>query len=127
MLTLKAKGESIKELFINSLEGMNRILNKHYEKELNSHNLTREIDLWSSDKTTLLADFLSEILTISQHDKVLFYNVDLLEIKDNSLHAHVIGTKITHFKKDIKGVDYHEADVRINKKGAFETKIVFDA
>ncbi len=123
---LKIKGKTIEEIFVNALEGMNRILNKNYEKYLNEHAIVKEITISSFDTTALLIDFLSEILTLSHINKAIFHTVSFLELSPNTLHARLIGGKIKYFKKDIKAVSYHEADIRQNEKGEYETTIVLD-
>lgn len=123
---LSVRGKSLEELFITALEGMNRIISKEYEKFLNKHMFVKEITLESADNTSLLIDFLSEVLTLSHINKAIFYTVDRLEISNNSLHAHILGTKLDKFDRDIKAVTYHEAQVKQSEKGEYETTIVFD-
>ena len=122
---LNVRGESLEKLFATALEGMNRIMNKEYEKHLNRHVFVKEIKLASIDTTSLLIDFLSEILALSHINKAIFYTIDNLEIYDNSLHAVVLGVKSDKFDKDIKAVAYHETNVKQNDKGDYKTTIVF--
>jgi len=123
---LFVKAPSLEKLFAHALEGMNRILNKEYERSLNKHTLVREITIAACDPTSLLIDFLSEVLTLSHINKAIFYTVDRLELEGNALHAHIVGAKVDMFMEDIKAVTYHEADVRQNDKGEYGTTIVFD-
>ncbi|OGH20758.1 MAG: hypothetical protein A3D74_05535 [Candidatus Levybacteria bacterium RIFCSPHIGHO2_02_FULL_37_13] len=123
---LQAKGASLDQLFENALEGMNRILCKDYDRFLNKHLFAKEIAITAYDTTSLLIDFLSEVLTLSHIHKAIFYSIDRLEIYGNSLNARILGVKIEKFMEDIKAVTYHEAEVRKNDEGQYETMIVFD-
>lgn len=125
-IRLNVHGESLEDLFTAALEGMNRIMNKEYEKHLNKHTFVKEIRLEGIDTTSLLIDFLSRVLTLSHINKAIFYRVDQLEIYDNALQAILLGVKSDKFDRDIKAVTYHEAEVRQNNKGGYETTIVFD-
>lgn len=123
---LKIRGKTLEEIFLNALEGMNRILNKNYEKYLNEHAIVKEITISSFDTTALLIDFLSEVLTLSHINKAIFHTISFLEIEPNTLHARLIGGKVKSFKKDIKAISYYEAEIRQNKKGEYETTVVLD-
>lgn len=123
---LKIRGKTLEEIFLNALQGMNRILIKNYEKYLNEHAIVKEMTISSFDTTTLLIDFLSEILTLSHINKAIFHTVSFLEIGPNTLHVRLIGGKVKSFKKDIKAISYHEAEIRRNKKGEYETTLVLD-
>lgn len=92
---IKVEADTLSNLFIAALSGMNQILKKDYDKDLNRHAIVHEIVLTSADLTSLLIDFLSEVLTVSDINKVIFYNADLLEInvEENQVHAHLIGVK----------------------------------
>lgn len=125
-IRLKVEAGSLERLFSISLEGMNRILYKEYEKHLNKHTIIKEISVKSYDATSLLIDFLSEVLTLSHIHKAIFHRIDQLEIVGNSLHAHILGAKVDKFAEDIKAVTYHEAKIATNTKGNLETTIVFD-
>lgn len=123
---LHAGGKSHEKLFAAALEGMNRILNKEYEKHLNKHTITEELTVTAYDITSLLIDFLSEVLTRSHIRKAIFHTIDYIEIQGNTLNARLLGTKADKFMEDIKAVTYHEANVRQNDKGYYETTVVFD-
>lgn len=123
---LDIRGESLEQLFSAALEGTNRVMNEEYEKHLNKHIFTEEIKLVSTDPTSLLIDFLSEVLALSRINKAIFYTIERLEIYDNSLNAFVIGARAIAIDRDIKAVTYREADVKQNDRGEYATTIVFD-
>lgn len=123
---LKVQATTLPELFQAALEGMNRLLKKTSSPKNNGTSLPQTISLHSPDPTTLLVDFLSEILTLSQLHSTIFSELTFLKFQENSLTAQVKGQKVTTFDEDLKAVSYQEADVQKNAKGLWETVLVFD-
>ncbi len=120
---MRAAGDSAKELFTASLEGMCELIQP--EPKFSGKEQKEEIELKSLDQTTLLIDFLSEVLTQIQVDRILYNRVKFEALTKNSLHATIFGQK-TPFFRDVKAVTYHEADIQKDKQGILETHIVFD-
>ena len=58
-IRLQVRGKSFEGLLTSALEGMNRIIDREYEKHLNSHTIIEEISVTSYDKTSLLIYFVS--------------------------------------------------------------------
>ncbi|MBU0668107.1 archease [Patescibacteria group bacterium] len=127
-LRLKVEGDSLRELFTAALEGMASILKKGVSAggEAGVGESAELIEIEASGPTLLLIDFLSEVLTRSQIEKKVFMKVEFDELTDTSAKARVYGAGVTDFDEDIKAATYHEADVRKNKAGKYETVIVFD-
>ena len=123
---LQAKGASLDQLFENALEGMNRILCKDYDRFLNKHLFAKEIAITAYDTTSLLIDFLSEVLTLSHIHHAIFCKIEFKKLSDTTLEAKIFGTKTKEIEKDIKAVSYHEAQIKKNKKSFYETTLVFD-
>lgn len=125
-MKLVVESDSLEGLFSAALEGMNNILNKDYKKELNGRAITHEIATASVDMSSLLAIFISEVLAVSKSGTVIFHHIDLLEIEDNKLHIHLIGSPVSKFFQDIKAVSDNEVVVRKNQKNNYEATIVFE-
>ncbi len=123
---LKIKGDTIKELFEAGLEGMGKILNEGAYLEHKNEAFEEYIQLSSVDITSLLVDFLSRVLNLSYLNKVLYYHLDSFVISGNKLSVIVSGTRVKSFDEDIKAVTYHEAEVKRNNEGQWETTIIFD-
>ncbi len=82
-----------------------------------------ELEL-SSDHEKLLVDFLSELLYLSERDKIAFDRFAFVPKSDVILFS-VSGYPIEGQRKEIKAVTYN--DLRIQKVGnRLETAIVFD-
>jgi len=123
---LKVRGETLSDLFESSLEGMNRLLLPNVKKEGRKVTVKQQVHVESGDRTSLLIDFLSEVLTLSYMYKSIFFNLSIEHLSDRELTAVVEGSNVDGFEEDIKAVTYHEADVSKNASGEWETIIIFD-
>ena len=123
-IRLQVKGDSLEELFTASFEGMNEVAKKG-EKNLPIQ-AEEKIVLTSIDKTTLLIDFLSEVLTHMHINHTIYSKLIFDKLTEKYLSATISGYQVESFDKDIKAVTYHEAEIRKNEKGNFEVIIVFD-
>ncbi len=124
-IRLFVEGATLEELFNAALEGMAFIITAKpcFPPPYDQHH---ELTITSSDTTALLIDFLSEVLTQTHLNKTLYCSADFINITSISLHACIHGKKTNLFQEDIKAVTYHEADVKKNEKGNYQTTIVFD-
>ncbi|MFA6263627.1 MAG: archease [Candidatus Babeliales bacterium] len=121
---LYVEGSTREEFFAAALTGMSQIITPHQcSQDLNEQ---VEIKVSAPDLTVLLIDFLSDVLTRIQVTKKLFCVVDFIALNDTTLHARLYGHTDEHFEEDIKAVTYHEADVKKNDRGNYETVIIFD-
>ncbi len=124
-LRLKISGDSPEELFRAAVEGMASIIKKDACGDAGAE-IKKKVSLNSADRTALLVDFLSEVLTVSQTDKIVFCDASFEKLTETELTAEVIGPKVDEFDEDIKAVTYHEANIVQNEKGQWETIIIFD-
>jgi SHS2 domain-containing protein len=85
-----------------------------------------QVEIGSPDITTLLIDFLNEILTKDVIEKTVYFDVIQIELSDTELLASVRGIAANAFDEDIKAVTYHGADVRQNSDGNYQVEVVFD-
>lgn len=125
-IKVKVESDSLEGLFHTGLEAMNTVIKKTIQKRKNSKKTTRKIELNAVDTTVLLIDLLSAVLTETHTSKILFTELEILNLYANSIVATVSGFPLDDFDEDIKAVTYHEAEVMKNKKGNWETLLVFD-
>lgn len=121
---LKVEAKTMTSFFKEALSGMNRISKAKIKK--NSPIFKRKISIESSDKTALLVDFLNEVLSLNNIYKETYTDAVFNKISENFIEAELEGRAVEEFGEDIKAATYHEADVKQNKKGNWETIIVFD-
>lgn len=116
-------GNSFKDLFLNALLGMEEVMGPiKTNKETN----WRKFKIESLDSIALLIDFLSEILYLTQTNKEIYNQLEIKELKENSIEGRVKGIKVEGFFKDVKGVTYHEAYVQQKSDDKWEAMIIFD-
>ncbi|MBD3231818.1 hypothetical protein GF322_04115 [Candidatus Dependentiae bacterium] len=127
---LKIKAKEINNLFTAALIGMSNLLKSdgcsNFDNLENSKIVKDTIEISSIDLTTLLIDFLSEVLTHSHVNKSIYCKVKFDKLTDNFLVATIWGRKIDSFDEDIKAVTYHEADISKDNQGDLSTIIIFD-
>jgi SHS2 domain-containing protein len=118
---LRVRAPSIEDLFRDAMRGMFAIMQARAGDEI----VSRRIAFDSVDRTALLVDFLSEVLSRAHIDRALFDEVSFESLTATEIAAIVTGRAPARFEQDIKAVTYHEADVRL-VDGAWETMLVFD-
>ncbi len=125
---VQALGKTKEELFLNAMRGMSAVL-KVKSKKLE---VKRKISVKSLDLNALLVDFLSEVLYLSQVNKEVYDDVKFKKFSPSTssgqtiLEAELFGNKIESFGEDIKAVTYHGLEIKKNKKGLYETTVLFD-
>lgn len=133
-LKIRVYGSTLEELFEHALIGMFQIIGPH-AKECTQHNgrlvcpmLPQEhtIELVALDRESLLVDFLSEALYLSDVHNEVYLAADVHVTQDTSLKATVRGVVIESCDVvEIKAVTYHDLAIK-NIDGVWQTDIVFD-
>ncbi len=124
-IRMKVEADSLVDLFSAALEGMNSIITGGREP-VEDERQQLLVDIESVDITALLIDFLSEVLSETHTAYVAFDELEVLQLADSHLRAVLHGNKVEGFAEDIKAVTYHEAEVRMNGEGYYQSVIVFD-
>lgn len=118
--------DSMEELFLAGLQGMaDQIKRNGCNTDLYPL-IQEEITVEGRDQTTLLINFLSEILTLSHTRHCLFCQCDFCFTAPLKFHALIKGKPIAEFDEDLKAVTYHEAQVHRDSDGRWTTKLIFD-
>src|SRR3989338_10187525 len=114
---VKVVGQSLEDLFLASLQGMNELMCRGFRKQQTKTIIQESLKLTSTNHTLLLIYFLSEALTLSHIHHALFYKIEFKNFSDTVLEAKIFGRKTKKIEKDIKAVSYHQAQIKKNKKG----------
>ena len=125
-MRIKLEAGSLESLFRAGAISIAEMLQPGFSLHPNEEKIKRVIAVNSVDTTTLLIDFLSDLLTLSYTEKAIFCEVKIEEMTDNSVVAKVYGKRVDGFEEDIKAVTYHEAEVRKNRMGNWETLVIID-
>ncbi|MFH1050101.1 MAG: archease [bacterium] len=118
-----AKGSDYEKLFRAALNGLCKVM--LHDDKVCQPLVTKQITVESVDNTGLLIDFLSEVLSLSHQNKVLFCEVKIENLTECYLKAEIKGYKVEGFNEDVKAVTYHEAEV-VFVDGVYQTVIVLD-
>jgi SHS2 domain-containing protein len=125
-ISIQVEADTLEELYLASLLGMNQILRDGYCEQPPPSSIEREIVIRSVDATTLLIDFLSSALTHTYIERAIFCHLDIKEIGDHFIRAVLKGSHVEYFEDDIKAVTYHDAELIQTRNGKWKTPIVFD-
>lgn len=123
-LRVRVSGKSLDHLFYEAMRGMMEYM--ELEGGLSRDKTKRRITLTASGATVLLIDFLSEVLSSAQVNREIYTDLHFIRFSETSLVADVMGQKVKGFKNDIKAVTFHEAEIKKNEKGEWETLLVYD-
>jgi len=121
-LKVRVFGKTKEELFQNALFAMNYILNPEVEEKQEKQ---RKIKLNSLTQELLLADFLNEVLYLSQVNKEVYNEIKISELTDKLIKGTLIGKPVIRFGEDIKGVTYYSLKM-VKKNGRWEATVLFD-
>lgn len=133
-IKIRAYGKTKKELFHNALIGMFQAIHPIVpECKVENDRVVcatlperHDIALEASDVESLLVDFLSEALYLSDVYNEAYFDVVIHECSDTHIKATLCGVHVTGFEVvEIKAVTYHELVIK-NQNGVWQADIVFD-
>lgn len=133
-LKIFAYGVTMQELFRNALKGMfasikpqsNSITYKDDKPVIKHFNVEHHVVVHSLDQKTLLIDFLSECLYLSDAHNEAYFDVRFNELSETDVDCTIFGVTITGFEVvEIKAVTYHDLELEL-MEGVWRATIVFD-
>lgn len=126
-LRLQIFGHTEEELFQNAVSALASILGgEEIIKTKKSPAGFEKIKAEAPDINSLLINFLNEVLTQSQINKKIYLRAKFLKFSPKNLEAQIFGFETGEFKKDVKAVTYHRAEISFNKRGIFEITVTLD-
>ena len=121
-LKIKVFGKDKRELFKNALIGMFEVAK--YEGE--NGKIKRKLKISSLDLSSLLVDFLGEVLYFSEVKKEVYDSIEFLAFDDKNIEGILIGKKLKRMGIYVKAVTYHDLDIHQKKDGLLEATVLFD-
>ncbi len=121
---IRVEADSLEELFLDSARGMFFLMT---EKDEIKDQIEREVNIESHELDFLLFQWLSELLWLSETEKIIFGKFEIIELEENFLKAKCSGERLVpgSIKRLIKAVTLHNLHiVRHNNK--WRTEIIFD-
>ena len=127
-MRMRVWGKSIQELFRAALRGMAFYLRPDFAKlPKGAKPVTQAVKVETVDISSLLVEFLSEVIAQSDISNAVFTAVNFRKFGENFLEGEISGFVAEDIEHDIKAVSYHEVDIKRNPEtGLFETMLVFD-
>lgn len=122
---LHIRANSLEELFAGTLAGMNELLKRDGCRRT-EEDFEEWLSITAPDGATLLIDFLSEILTLSNAKKMLFCRAEFRKLTENKLEACLFGTYAGSFDEEVKAVSCHKLSIARNVGENYETNVAFD-
>ena len=121
-LKIRVFGKNKEELFLNAMVGM--FEGAKYEKV--EGEIKREIKVSSQDLPSLLVDFLSEVLYLSEVNQEVYHQIQFKKFTEKNIGGILLGKKLKRIGVVIKGVTYHDLDIHQRKDKTWEATILFD-
>jgi SHS2 domain-containing protein len=122
-LKIKASGKTKEETFINMMRGMFESIKLKKKKE--KQKTERDIRFGSADLKSLLVDFLSEVLYLSDVHNEAYLDGKITVTEDNRLVGKIFGQGIEGFEEEIKAVTHHGLEIG-KVKDHWEAVVLFD-
>lgn len=118
-------GNSLKQIFENAATGLSSILADINKIKPVSK---KEVQISSSDRDSLLVDWLNELLYLFEAKFYIFSRFKIVEMDENRLKAICYGEKVTkkhEIKREIKAATYHLLNLSKDKNG-YKAQVIFD-
>ena len=122
-LKIRAFGKTEEEFFSNMLLGMTESQKPEIKME---QKIKRGIKIKSLNLESLLVDFLSEVLYLTQINKEVYKEARFKKFTDTKIEGELIGQKVERFGEDIKAATYHGLDIHQKEDGIWEGTVLFD-
>lgn len=120
-----AYGKDLKEAFANAAYGM---FSQIADLDEVNENISREVDIKSSDQEALLVDWLNELLYLFDVQHIIFNRFEITDMTQNRLKAKVYGEKIDtsrhQLKTAVKAATYHM--LKIERKNRVRVQFILD-
>ena len=125
-IRMRLNGTDLADLFNAGVRGMASVLMGDICSDPGDIIVEKRILLKSSDSTSLLIDFLSEVLTLSYVENAVFCSVLFSSIDENALEGILYGHPVDQWDEEIKAVTYTEASVQQLTDNSLGSDVVFD-
>ncbi|HRN78120.1 MAG TPA: archease [Candidatus Dependentiae bacterium] len=133
-IKIRVFGDTKEELFANAVIGMFQVIRPQIDGCRIAHDrvvcdtlpIQHQVEVRSFQEASLLVDFLSEALYLSDIHNEAYLHVDVHELRDTFISATLHGIQVQGFEVvEIKAVTYHELEIK-KVNGAWQADIVFD-
>lgn len=122
-LNIQVTSDSLESLFKDSLLYVMKTL---HPGRATTQIIEREVQLTSINPTTLLIDFLNEILSLTHVYHEIYSDVEIIEFTGKGIRIKLKGAGIETFDRDIKGLTYYDPRIIRSESGSWVTKLTVE-
>ena len=119
--SLRVRADTLSELFSEAAKGMFALTGIRLA---DTPRIERNLILSAADAESLLVTFLSELLFLSEEEKLGFDEIQV-QTDGHRLEAKLGGARILSLEKAIKAVTFHNLQIQKGAEG-YKVDIVFD-
>jgi SHS2 domain-containing protein len=123
-LKIRVFGKTKKELFKNAMIGM--FESAKYIEEEKIRSKKQKISIKSTDLSSLLVDFLNELLYLVEIKKIVFKKIIFEKLTENELRAEVFSERLKEMGVQIKAVTYYGLNIKQDKNKNWQATLLFD-
>ena len=122
---LLAYGSDLKEALANLACGMFSLI-AELDKVRESQHMDIEVN--STDRESLIVDWLNELLYVFDVEHIVFSRFDIVHLGETSLNARVYGEKVDRsrhtLKREVKAATYHS--LKIVEENGYRIQVILD-
>ena len=122
---IQIRGKTLEEVFAAAAYGMFSLIVDMEDVEEREE---KEIQISSSDRESLLVEWLNEFIYLFDVEKMIFRRFDFSHLDDTSLHAFAFGERLDpkrhKVKLGIKAATYHM--LKVEKEDGYVARVIFD-
>ncbi len=122
-LKIRIFGQDLTGLFVNA--GLAVAEQQNPSVENRAPEKWESIEINSPDLSSLLVDWLNEILSRSDLNNKVYNNFQIEELSGNHLRAQIAGQKVDQKRVDIKAATYHGLEIKKIDKH-WQAVVIFD-
>ncbi|MFA4989362.1 MAG: archease [Candidatus Omnitrophota bacterium] len=123
---IRVKGKDLKDLFKNAGLALFQVSSrKQFTK--NKARVSLNIKINSDNLESLFVDWLNELLSLSAAKGLIFHNIKINKLEDNSVEALTVGSAVNNYKvnTEIKAATYHQLKV-VRKPTGWLAEVILD-
>ena len=124
-IRMNVAADTTEEIFKGAVAGMSELTKKKFCNQKHNRKIKSEVIIHSADITSLLIDYLNEVLSLSHINKAIYCTADIIKLTGTDISTTLTGYYANKWDEDIKAVTYHEAELKkINNNWSIQ--IIFD-
>ncbi len=123
-IRIAVEAKTAEELFAEAVRALMDLM--HPEADPGVAVAERELVVHAPDRTSLIVDFLKQILTDSYTRKEAVQDVTVRHLSGDCIESDIRTVPAISFGEELKGISYREANVHERPDGTWETTLIFD-